>query len=177
MSRDNVIVFDSISTYQFGFVPGRSSLQQLLIFVNILLQAKEHKAEVDVIHLDIRKAFDTVPHHKLISKLQKLGISGNILKWFTAYLFDHSQCVSINGSNSDLLPVLSGVPQGSILGSLLFVSYTNDLPEYLQHSIGLLYADDTKCIKLVHNANDSALLQEDIHHVTQWSYHFDLADL
>ena len=153
---------------------GRSSLQQLLLFVDILLQAKQNKAEVDVIHLDIRKAFDTVPHLKLLSKLQKLGISGNLLRWFKAYLIDRSQCVSINNKNSDFLPVLSGVPQGSILGPLLFVMYINSLPEHLQHSLGLMYADDTKCIKLIHNPNDSSLLQEDIYHVTQWSISCDL---
>jgi len=105
-------------------MPGCSGLQQLLIFVNILLQVKEHKAEVDVIHLDIQMEFDTVPHHKLLSKLQKLGISGNLLKWFRAYLFNCSQCVSINNRNSDFLPVLSGVPQGSILGPL-YLYYTS----------------------------------------------------
>ena len=65
-------LFSSISIYPFGFVPGHYSLQQLLIFVNILLQAKENKAVADVIHLDIRKAFDTIPHHKLLVKLQNL---------------------------------------------------------------------------------------------------------
>ena len=79
-------IFNNISHQQFGFIPGCSSLQQLLMFVDILLEAKEHKTAVNVIHLDIRKAFDTVPHHKLLTKLQKLGISGNLLRWFQAYL-------------------------------------------------------------------------------------------
>ena len=88
-------LLNSIYIYQFGFLPGRSSLQQLLIFVDILLQAKEHKAVADVIHLDIRKAFDTVSHHKLLAKLQNFGISGNLLRWFQGYLANRSQCVSI----------------------------------------------------------------------------------
>ena len=167
-------LFSSISIHQFGFVPGHSSLQQLLIFVDILLQAKENKAVADVIHLDIRKAFDTVPHHKLLVKLQKFGISGNLLRWFQGYLANRSQCVSIDNTNSNFLPVTSGVPQGSILGPLLFAIYINDLPEHLQHSLTLMFADDTKCIKLIHNATDCALLQTDIYHAVQWSSSCDL---
>ena len=168
-------LFSSISIYQFGFVPGRSSLQRLLIFVDILLQAKEEdKAVADVIHLDIRKAFDTVPHHKLLVKLQKFGISSNLLRWFQGYLANHSQCVSIDNTNSNFLPVSSGVPQGSIIGPLLFAIYINDLPEHLQHSFTLMFADDTKCIELIHNATDCAPLQNNIYHTVQWSSSCDL---
>ena len=147
-------------------------MQQLLIFVDILLQAKEHKALADVIHLDIRKSFDTISHHKLLAKLQNFGISGNLLKWFQAYLANRSQCVSINNANSNFLPVSSGVPQGSILGPLLF----NGLPEHLQHSLTLMFADDTKCTRLINNVTDCALLQDDIHHAVQWSFSCDLAN-
>ena len=111
----------------------------------------------------------------LLTKLQKLGISGNLLRWFQAYLTDQSQCVSIDGRKSNFLPVMSGVPQGSILGPLLFAIYINDLPEHLQHSIALMFADDTKCIKPIHDVNNIVLLQEDIHHAMQWSSSCDLA--
>ena len=168
-------IFKNISNQQFGFIPGHSSLQQLLTFVNILLEAKDHKTAVDVIHLDICKAFDTIPHHKLLAKLQKLGISGDLLRWFQAYLTNWSQCVSIDGKKSNFLPVMYDIPQWSILGPLLFDIYINDLPKYLQHSIALMFADNTKCIKPIHDVNDIVLLQEDIHHAMQWSSSCDMA--
>ena len=111
---------------------------------------------VDVIHLDIHKAFDTVSHHKLLAKLQNFGISDNL----QGYLANCSQCVS---KNSNFLPVSSGVPQGSIIGSLLFAICINDLPDHLQHSLTLMFADDTKCTRFIHNVTDCALLQDDIH--------------
>ena len=101
----------------------------------------------DVIHLDVCKLFNTVSHHKLLAKLQNFGIpalAGNLLRWFQGYLANHSQCVSINNANSNFLPVSSSVPQGSILSSLLFATFINDLPEHLQHSLTLMFADNTK---------------------------------
>ena len=153
--------------YQFGFLTGHSSLQQLLIFVHILLQAKEYKTVADVIHLDIHKAFNIASNHKLLAKLQNFGISGNLLKCFQGYLANHSQCVSINNATSNFLPVSSGIPQGSILGPVLFATYINDLPEHLQHSLTLMFADDAKCTRLIPNVTDCALLQDHIHHAVQ----------
>ena len=121
------------------------------------------------------QGIDTVPHHKLLTKHHKLGISGNLLRWFQAYLTNRSQYVTIDGRNSNFFPVISGVPQGSILGPLLFAIYIDDLPEYLQHSIALMFANDTKCIKPIRDATDIVLLQDDIHHTTQWSSSCDLA--
>ena len=124
--------------------------------------------------LDICKAFDTVSHHKLLAKLQNFGISGNLLRWFQGYLANRSQCVSINNENSNFLPVSSGVPQGSILGPLLFAIYINDLPDHLQNSLTLMFADDTKCTRLIHDITDCTLLQDDIHQAVQWSSLCDL---
>uniref|UniRef100_A0A1X7UQ77 Reverse transcriptase domain-containing protein n=1 Tax=Amphimedon queenslandica TaxID=400682 RepID=A0A1X7UQ77_AMPQE len=103
----------------------------------------------EVIYLDLQKAFDRVVHDILLNKLESVGISGHLLWWFHAYLNDLHQCVSINNSVSDLIPVSSGVPQGSILGTLLFLLFINNLPETIHHSQLLLFANDTKCIHTI----------------------------
>ena len=100
---------------------------------------------MDTIYLDIKTAFDTVFHNKLLENLWVAGLVGNVWKFFEAYLNDHWQFVSINSHRSDVLPVTSGVPQGSILGPMLFTVYINSLPEVLQSATCLMYADNTKC--------------------------------
>ena len=102
---------------------------------------------MDVIYLDITKAFDTVSHSRLLYKLSMFNIGGELWSWFLAYVTNRSQFVSINGCNSDLLPVESRVPQGSILGPSLFIIYMNDIPSVAAHSKVFLFADDTKCFK------------------------------
>ena len=104
----------------FGFLPKRSALQQLLLFTEKLLDGKNNRNEVDVIYMDFKKAFDSVSHNALLSKLQYLGISGKLYTWLETYLKTRVQCVRIGDKHSDLCKVLSGVPQGSILGLLLF---------------------------------------------------------
>ena len=167
-------LFNNIYIYQVSFLTGHSTLQQLLIFVDILLQAKEHKAVADVIYLDICKVFDTVSHHKLLAKPPNFGITGNLLRWFRGYLANRSQCVGINNENSNFLPISSGIPLGSILGPLFVSIYINDLPDHLQHSLTLMFVDDTECTRLIHNVSNCALLQGDIHHAVQWSSLCDL---
>ena len=107
------------------------------------------KDEIDVIYVDFRKTFDSVPHNELLVKLWNMGITGILWKWFESYLSNRSQCVSINNSLSNCLPVLSGVPQGSILGPLLFLVYINDLPSVISSSNTFIFADDTKCFKTI----------------------------
>ena len=168
---NNIMSFlsTSFSVHQFGFLPGRSSLQQLLIFTNEILKAKQDTKGVDVIYLDIKKAFDTVDHHRLLIKLHQYGISGRLLRWLNAYLTHRMQCVHINSILSDLLPVTSGVPQGSILGPLLFALYINDLPCCVTSGIPLMFADDTKCFKTISHYNDIHSLQEDLNQLFLWS--------
>ena len=159
----------SLSPFQFGFIQGRSTLQQLMVYLDILFSNLDNKSQTDVIYLDIRKAFDTVPHHTLLHKLGAMGISGHLWSWFNAYLSSRFQCVSINSKSSSLLPVTSGVPQGSILGPLLFLIYINDIPSLLVTVKTLLYADDTKCIHTIATNEDPLLLQEDLNSLSTWS--------
>ena len=98
-----------------------------------------------------------------------LNIGGELWSWFLAYVTNRSQFVSINGCNSDLLPVESGVPQGSILGPLLFIIYMNDIPSAVAHSKVFLFADDTKCFKHIKVPSDSQLLQYDLNCLSDWS--------
>ena len=102
-----------------------------------------------------------MPHNELLVKLWNMGITGTLWKWFESYLFYRSQCVSINNSLSNCLPVLSGVPQGSILGPLLFLVYINDL-SVISSSNTFIFADDTKCFKTIKTKLDIQLLQKDL---------------
>jgi len=98
---------------------------------------------VDIIYLDFQKAFDKVPHHRLLLKLEAHGISGNVLRWTENRLCGRKQRVMLGGQVSDWSEALSGVPQGSVLGPILFVSYINDIDECINRKI-LKFADDTK---------------------------------
>ena len=137
----------SPSFYQFqhGFLKGKSTTTQLLEVYHDILDSVASGNEVDVIYLDLSKAFDKVPHNLLLLKLKHYGINGSLLSWFGSYLTDRYQRVALDGSFSDWLPVTSGVPQGSILGPLLFVLYVNDVPNYIQYNSTIaLFADDSK---------------------------------
>ena len=114
--------------------------------------------EIDVIHLDLSKAFDKVPHNLLLTKLHCHGISGTALRWFEGYLSNRQQRVVLEGTFSDWLPVTSGVPQSSILGPLLFLVFANETPSYVQHGSSLaLFADDSKLYRPLGSVSSSAL--------------------
>ena len=167
---DKIISFvsSSISPHQFGFRQNHSTLQQLLIFLNSVYVSFGTSAQTDIVYLDFKKAFDSVTHNELLVKLWSF-VTGDIWKWFRGYLTSRVQCVIINGSISGQLPVISGVPQGSILGPLLFLIFVNDLPASASSSKIFLFADDTKCLKTVNNYTDCLFLQRDLHNITLWS--------
>ena len=117
--------------------------------------------QVDVVYLDFSKPFDSVNHKLLIHKLQSFGVNGNLLSWFNSYLNNRNQCVVLDGHTSEWLPVLSGAPQGSILGPFLFILFINDMPLSCISSKTGQFADDAKVYTKIEHVMDCTLLQAD----------------
>jgi len=131
-----------LSTQQFGFRPKHSTTHPMTLLLNQVTTSLNNKKHSLIIFCDLKKAFDTCNHSILLKKLSNLGITGNSLKWFSNYLLNRKQFVSIENFESTLLSILTGVPQGSILGPLLFLIYINDLPLHSK-LLSYLFADDT----------------------------------
>ena len=143
---------------QSGFRPGDSTVNQLVYLVHKIYDAFEKGKEVRMVFLDISKAFDKVWHKGLLYKLESLGVRGSLLKWFESYLSNRKQRVVVDGQTSSWCIIESGVPQGSVLGTLLFLIYINDITMNIHSdkSKCLLYADDTSLFDIVESPNDSA---------------------
>ena len=156
---------------QHGFCPHKSCLTQLLPLVDKFAVALNKKSRIDVIYFDFAKAFDSVNHDLVLHKLKtKFGINGLLLNFLKDYLSNRHQRVLINGSRSDYLPVSSGVPQGSILGPLLFILFIDDICDEISEGTNLeLYADDTKLWREILCDNDHFILQNDINRLVMWS--------
>ena len=157
---------------QHGFTPKKSTVTNLIEALNIWSEALSHGLPVDIIYLDYEKAFDKVPHERLLSQLYRFGIRGNLLLWIKDYLHERTQKVRVNGSCSSTAPVLSGVPQGSVLGPALFLIFVADASTMIRNFISL-YADDTKLFSYIMEANaanihTSASLQEDLNILAVW---------
>lgn len=159
---------------QHGFRPRRSCATQLLVALEHWTRAFEDGDPVDVIYLDFRKAFDSVPHRRLLCKVGALGITGDLLRWIGAFLAGRKQRVVVRGCKSSWVPVTSGVPQGSVLGPLLFLAFVNDLPEAVRCGIQL-FADDAKLYRPVSAPDDSRMLQMDLDNLAAWSSTWQLA--
>ena len=140
----------------------------LLEYLDILTDAFHNRTPVDVLYTDFKKAFDSVSHKKLLSKLLTFGISGKLLTWIVCFLANRKQRVVLGKSVTDWVDVLSGVPEGSVLGTLLFLVFINDLPENFIKEC-CLYADDNKIIAPISSQNDSQLFQNDINKLDEWS--------
>jgi len=162
--ESNCLVKDS----QHGFRKGRSCLTNLLQFLDKVTSSVDAGHCVDIVFLDLAKAFDKVPHDRLLFKLRNHGIDGKILNWIEQWLKGRAQRVGIRGELSKWLEVLSGVPQGSVLGPLLFLVYINDLDVGISNWI-LKFADDTKIFSQIRDDKDRERLQEDLQKLCQWS--------
>ena len=140
----HLIQHDVLSDCQHGFVPGRDCITQLLLFLEDWTLMLENNKSFDVIYTDFAKAFDSIPHERLLNKLEHLGVRGDILNWIRSFLTGRTQCVRVEGFTSKWMEVVSGTPQGSVLGPLLFVVFINDLPDDMKYSICRMFADDCK---------------------------------
>jgi len=152
---------------QHGFRQKRSCETQLLGLVEDISRNLIKGQQTDLILLDFSKAFDKVNHLKLLFKLHQHGIQGATLDWVKSFLIGRRQSVLVNGETSEEVPVTSGVPQGSVLGPLLFLLYINDLPENLCSQVRL-FADDTAIYLAVTNSSQQNTLQQDLNRLQQW---------
>ena len=160
---------NSFNKNQHGFRKGRSCLTQLLAHHDNILNLLEQGYNVDVVYLDFAKAFDKVDHNILLHKLKNLGINGKTLRWIQNFLQDRVQRVVVNGMLSTPHQVISGVPQGSVLGPLLFLVLIGDIDDAVLHSLIASFADDTRATKGIKTELDAAELQNDLFRIYDWS--------
>ena len=163
--------FDShniLDDSQHGFRPSRSCESQLIITSQDLAKSLDNQEQVDAIVLDFSKAFDHVPHQRLLLKLKHYGIRDSLLGWIDNFLTKRSQRVVVVGQSSEWAPVTSGVPQGTVLGPLLFLAFINDLPAGLT-SKARLFADDCLIYRSISSITDAEDLQADLNSLHQWS--------
>jgi hypothetical protein len=155
---------------QHGFLKGRSCTTNLLEFMEKILSYQDSSIPVDIIYLDFAKAFDKVPTKKLLAKIKAKGIGGDVLNWIAEWLNKRKQRVRLNGVYSDWLDVISGVPQGSVLGPLLFLIFIDDLDDFSPMiSILSKFADDTKLGHPVINDDDKKILQSQLDQLCNWT--------
>ena len=164
-----------ISQNQSGFKPGDSRINQLLAITHEIYKSFNVWLDVRAVFLDISKAFDKIWHKGLLYKLKQNGISGKLLETLTDFLKDRKQRVVLNGQNSSLANIEAGVPQGSILGPLLFLIYINDLPDNLSTNVKL-FADDTSLFSVVHDiTTSSGDLNYDLNRVSEWAFQWKMS--
>ena len=173
--RDQVVIHLAknrlLRTSQHGFMAGRSTLTNLLEYLEVLTKLLDEGHSVDILYLDFAKAFDKVPHQRLLDKCRGLGVEGNTLAWIKEWLSGRQQRVVLNGEYSDWGEVRSGVPQGSVLGPTLFLMYINDidLAVDVSGSFLLKFADDTKWAMVVETEEQRRIFQEGIRRLEAWS--------
>ena len=165
LDRHNLI-YDT----QHGFRKGRSCTTNLLVYLEDITKLIDDGTPVDAVYLDLAKAFDTVPHRRLIAKIKAHGVEDKALHWIQAWLADRKQKVITQGAESSWKDVTSSVVQGSVLGPLCFSMYMNDLQSRVsKKAIVSKFADDTKLIHPVATSEDIDEMQEDINHLQNWA--------
>ena len=163
LKTNNILISE-----QHGFRECLSTVTQLINSTNDWSEALNQKGQTDVVLLDFSKAFDKVSHRHLSSKLNYYGIQNNTLGWINSFLDDRKQAVSVNGTHSSWVSVTSGVPQGSVLGPVLFLLYINDIKDHIQSTIKL-FADDSIVYRVIENSHDRDILQKDLDPLAEWS--------
>ena len=176
--RDKLVTYLSASNLvdpnQFGFLRGRSSTLHLLRCLDDWTLSLDVGVPTDVIMIDYAKAFDSVSHDKLCYKLSRFGLGGNVLLWITDFLSNRLQCVRINCKNSEMRPVTSGVPQGSILGPVLFTIFISDLQVDENLATMPKFADDVDLYRGICNADDQNKLVSALQGLENWSNDWQL---
>ena len=165
---EHLELHNAIVHFQHGFRTGHSCESQLIITIEEIMRSLDQKNQIDIAILDFSKAFDSVPHKRLLKKLDYYGIRGQNLGWIAAWLEERTQRVVLNGEQSREVPVISGVPQGTVLGPLMFLLYVNDIGKDVNSSIKL-FADDCLLYRNVNSEDDASLLQQDLDKLVKWS--------
>ena len=159
---------DILLPSQFGFRAGYSCEAQLLIVTDDFAKALNNRQQVDIGILDLSKAFDRVPHARLLRKLHFYGIRGQLLTWLQSFLSERLQQVLVDGCCSSPCNVSSGVPQGSVLGPVLFLLYINDIAEGICSHMKL-FADDCLIYRTIQSSSDQHILQQDLNALVKWA--------
>lgn len=159
---------------QHGFVPFKSCTSNLVETLDFLTSSLNKKESVDMLLLDLQNAFEKVEHEKLIIKLEAYGIEGAPLAWIKDFLHGRFQKVCLGNDESDWENVTSGVPQGSVLGPMLFIIFINDLPANLRYSLTKMFADDCKLMARVLGMRDGVCLQNDLDILVRWTHEWNM---
>ena len=154
--------------YQHGFRRQRSCETQLISTLEEITRSIDQKCQVDILILDFSKAFDTVAHRRLLQKLDHYGIRGSMLQWLASWLTNRKQQVVVDGEFSSEVKVTSGVPQGTVLGPLMFLIYVNNIGKGISSRIRL-FADDALLYREIKEQKDADTLQEDLKKLETWS--------